>query len=129
MSTKKDVNITSAKELKEKVSDIETFGNPDAFLLISKASSKSQGWMKSTKAMCCGRDVVVQTTTQMRNPDGSYALTDSLTCVQDAAILEIKDETGAVIGRQICQIGTAGHLESENPAKYRRIDGNKAMEW
>jgi Lon protease-like protein len=39
----------------------------------SDVSSKSEGWMKPTKAMEIG--CIVQVTTQQRNPDGSYAIT------------------------------------------------------
>jgi len=47
------------------VPDIEKFGDGDMFQLLCKASSKEEGWMKSTKAMEI-EDVgcVVQVTTQ-----------------------------------------------------------------
>ena len=46
-------------------SDLVVFGSGDLFKLISKASSKGEGWMKSTKAMQIdGVGVVVQVTTQ-----------------------------------------------------------------
>ncbi len=46
--------------------DIETIGNPDAWQLICKAWSKSEGWMKSTKVMELPRGFgcLVQVTTQ-----------------------------------------------------------------
>lgn len=47
------------------VKDIKIFGDGDLFVLLSKASSKSEGWMKSTKAMhIWGHGCVVQVTTQ-----------------------------------------------------------------
>ncbi len=47
------------------VKDINVFGDGDAFKLISKASSKAEGWMKSTKAMGIdGVGCLVQVTTQ-----------------------------------------------------------------
>jgi len=47
------------------VKDINVFGNGDSFKLICKASSKSEGWMKSTKAMQIdGVGCVIQVTTQ-----------------------------------------------------------------
>jgi len=50
---------------KKNVKDIETFGNGDMFQLLCKASSKAEGWMKSTKAMeIPGVGCVVQATTQ-----------------------------------------------------------------
>lgn len=61
----KDLSVTSIEDGIKKVNDIEVFGDGDLFKLISKASSKSQGWMKSTKAMeIKGVGVVVQVTTQ-----------------------------------------------------------------
>jgi hypothetical protein len=61
MKTLDNTNIADAKE---KISDIKVFGNGDLFQLISKASSKSQGWMKSTKAMQLFNGCLVQVTTQ-----------------------------------------------------------------
>jgi len=50
---------------KQNVKDINVFGNGDLFKLISKASSKDEGWMKSTKAMYIdGVGCIVQVTTQ-----------------------------------------------------------------
>ncbi len=42
--------------------------------------------MKSTKAMQAGDSVVVQVTTQQRNPDGSYSVAEALTTVSRAMI-------------------------------------------
>jgi len=49
----------------DQVKDIEIKGNGDMFQLLCKASSKEEGWMKSTKA-CEISDVgcIVQVTTQ-----------------------------------------------------------------
>ena len=68
--------------------------------LITKFSSESRGTMKSTKAMQCGTSVVVQVTTQQRNPNGSYAIAEALTTVANAYIFEEK-ENNVVIARQI----------------------------
>ena len=35
--------------------------------------------IQSTKAMQCGKDVVIQVTTQQKNPDGSYSVAEALT--------------------------------------------------
>jgi hypothetical protein len=45
--------------------------------------------------------VVVQVTTQQRNPDGSYAVAEALTFVPKAVIYEKKDEKGVVISRSL----------------------------
>ena len=61
----KTLNNSDVNEAKKQVEDIEIFGNGDLFKLISKASSKSEGWMKSTKAMEIPKaGCVVQVTTQ-----------------------------------------------------------------
>ncbi len=61
----KALNVTSEEDAKAgKVSDIEVVGNGNMFQLLCKASSKSQGWMKSCKAMETPSGCVVQVTTQ-----------------------------------------------------------------
>lgn len=70
------------------VKDIKVFGNGDMFQLLCKASSEEEGWMKSTKAMETPDGVVVQVTTQQRNPDGSYSVAEALTYVPNACIIE-----------------------------------------
>lgn len=61
----KSLDVISIEDAKPKVSDIKVFGNGDLFQLICKASSKEQGWMKSTKAMYIeGVGCVVQCSTQ-----------------------------------------------------------------
>jgi hypothetical protein len=73
----KDLTVTSMEDLKEKVSDVEIFGDPGAWELVCKASSERQGWMKSTKRLTLRNGHLYQTETQQRNPDGSYALSQS----------------------------------------------------
>lgn len=61
----KALDVTSVDDAKSgKVSDIVVVGNGDLFQLLCKASSKSQGWMKSAKAMETPHGCVVQVTTQ-----------------------------------------------------------------
>lgn len=88
VSEEKSVGITSIEEAKQVISDIEVFGDGDLFQLICKASSKSQGWMKSTKAMQVHNSgCVIQVTTQLKNPDGSYSVAEALTYVPGAKII------------------------------------------
>ena len=84
----KTLHNTCANRATKNVKDIVFWGNGDTFKLISKASSEAEGWMKSTKAMQCGSDVVVQVTTQQRNPDGTYSIAEALTTVTNAIIVE-----------------------------------------
>ena len=47
----KTLHNSTVSDAGKNVKDIVVYGNSDAFQLISKASSKEEGWMKSTKAM------------------------------------------------------------------------------
>jgi prefoldin subunit 5 len=84
----KTLHNTDANGATKNVSDIQFFGDGDVFKLICKASSESEGWMKSTKAMYVGTGVVVQVTTQQRNDDGTYSIAEALTFVPDVCIYE-----------------------------------------
>jgi len=56
---------TSAADARRATRDIKIFGDGDMFMLLNKASSESEGWMKSTKAMeIAGVGCIVQVTTQ-----------------------------------------------------------------
>ena len=61
----KELHNTNVAEVISNVPDVKITGNGDMFQLLSKASSKEQGWMKSCKAMEI-KDVgcIVQVTTQ-----------------------------------------------------------------
>lgn len=76
-----DINGTA-----KNVPDVQVVGNGDAFQLLCKASSETEGWMKSTKAMQLPHGCLVQVTTQQRNPDGSYAVAEALCWVTNARI-------------------------------------------
>lgn len=61
----KTLNNADIDQVKEQVKDVQVVGNGDLFQLLCKASSKVEGWMKSTKAMeIPGVGCVVQVTTQ-----------------------------------------------------------------
>lgn len=78
----KTLDVVNSEDLKKKVSDVQIVGNPDTFQLICKASSKEQGWMKSTKAMeVDGIGVVLQVSTQQ----GS-SVAEALTFIHNAKI-------------------------------------------
>ena len=96
----KALNNTNVKDVKKTTSDLEVFGDGDLFKLISKASSKSQGWMKSTKAMQAGDGCVVQVTTEITNPDGTKSVAEALTYVPNVLIINV-EEKGKVVGREL----------------------------
>lgn len=60
--TKKTFSNTTDSQAKDNVKDIQFWGNSDLFKLLSKAFSKNENWMKSTKVMEIPG--VVQVTTQ-----------------------------------------------------------------
>lgn len=62
----KDLNIVSPEGLRAAVSDVELHGDPAFWICIAKASSKSKGWMHSTKvALLRGQGLLVQTSTEL----------------------------------------------------------------
>lgn len=71
----KDLSIT------EIIPDLQVYGDGDTFALLCKASSKKQGFMKSTKVCNVPGGCIVQVTTRQRSPDGTYAVAEALTYV------------------------------------------------
>lgn len=82
----KDLGITEVRGAKANISDLVVYGDGDTFALLCKASSKDQGWMKSTKVANVPSGCIVQVTTQQKNPDGSYVVAEALTFVPDVNI-------------------------------------------
>jgi len=80
-TTEKDLGITEVRGAKANISDLQVYGDGDTFALLCKASSQSQGWMKSTKVCNVEGGCIVQVTTQQKNPDGSYSIAEALTYV------------------------------------------------
>lgn len=96
----KTLDNSNKDQAKDQVIDIKFWGDGDTFKLISKASSKVEGWMKSTKAMQIDEvGCLVQVTTQQ----GSH-VAEALQFVPGVEIKEEKDEEGKVISRKLIQI-------------------------
>ena len=94
---KKSLGNTTASKASENVKDIVFWGDGDLFKLISKASSKEEGWMKSTKAMYIENvGCVVQVTTQQGDN-----VAEALTFVPAVMINEYKDDSGNVVLRRL----------------------------
>ena len=94
----KTLNNVSAADAEKKVSDIQFFGDGDTWQLICKASSKNEGWMKSTKAMEIeGVGCVVQVTTQQGGE-----ICEALTFVPGVCIhLVAGDDGETLVGRKL----------------------------
>jgi len=91
----KTLHNSTVSGARTNVSDLNVFGNGDTFKLICKASSKNEGWMKSTKAMQIdGVGCVIQVTTQQGDN-----VSEALTFVPGVKIIELGDnvQTGRLI--------------------------------
>jgi len=98
----KSLHNKTSNIAEKNVKDIEFWGNRDIFKLISKSSSESEGWIKSTKAMEIPKiGCVVQVTTQQRNPDGSYSVAEALTFVPNARVEFTLNKQGEVVSRKL----------------------------
>lgn len=90
----KTLHNSDVSGARQNVKDIQVFGNGDTFRLLCKASSKAEGWMKSTKAMQIdGVGCVVQVTTQQ----GEH-VSEAVTFVPGVVIVD--DEFG---GRKLVE--------------------------
>ena len=96
----KSLGNTNVEDVRQTTADVVVVGDGNLWQLLSKASSEAQGWMKSTKAMEVeGVGCFVQTTSERRNADGSWALTDSQAFAAGVRIAD--DENG---GRKLVRI-------------------------
>ena len=88
MNTEKTLHNSDVSGARKNVPDIKVVGNGDTFRLLCKASSQSEGWMKSAKAMEVPTGCVVQITTQQKNPDGSYSIAEAITFIPHVRIVD-----------------------------------------
>jgi hypothetical protein len=101
----KTLGNTDVNGAKKNVNDLVVFGDGDMFQLLCKASSQSEGWMKSTKAMEISPiGCVVQVTTQQRNIDGTYSVAEALTFVPGARIVASGDSENGTTGRKLVSV-------------------------
>lgn len=92
----KTLSNTDINGAHKQVKDIKTFGDGDMFKLLSKAWSKNEAWMKSTKAMEIPYiGCIVQVSTQQ---SGNVA--EAVTFVPGVRIVEDK-EGDVVVGRHL----------------------------
>lgn len=104
--TSKTLHNSTVSGARKNVQDIEVFGDGDTFKLISKASSKAEGWMKSTKAMeIRGVGCVIQVTTQQ---DANVA--EALTFVPGVKIVEIDGDKSN--GRKIVALDVSDMMDA-----------------
>jgi len=97
--SEKTLNNTTASQAKDNVNDIQFWGDGNMFKLLCKASSKAEGWMKSSKA--CQIDdwgCILQVTTQQWDN-----VAESVTFIPGVKIEETK-EGDKVISRKLVKI-------------------------
>ena len=97
--TKAQPKFTTPKDLhnvdtETNLPDVELVGDGEAFQTLMTISSEKEGWRGSVTAMQAGAGCVVQTSTQQRNPDGSYALSQALTYVPGVRVGPLKLDGG-----------------------------------
>lgn len=106
----KTLDVKSIKDAKSKVSDIKVVGNGDTFQLLCKASSESQGWMKSCKAMQVPGGCVVQVTTQQYDN-----VAEALTFVPGVIIQDdVNGGRKLVSGEDCCQTAVNNYKKGFN---------------
>ena len=77
----KTLNNSEVNGARKQVKDIEIYGDGDTFALLCKASSKEEGWMKSTKVCNLPNGCLVQVSTQQGDN-----VAEALTFVPDVHI-------------------------------------------
>ena len=94
----KTLHNSDVSGAKVNVPDIKVVGNGDLFRLLCKASSKNEGWMKSSKAMeINGIGCIVQVTTQQKNENGSYSIAEAITFVPNVRIVDDENNGRKII--------------------------------
>ena len=92
----KTLHNSRASGARVNVKDIKFWGNGDMWKLMSKASSKAEGWMKSTKCLMVQHGCLIQVTTQQ----GDH-IAEAVTFVPGVRLVADTDETGEIVGRHI----------------------------
>ena len=79
---KKTLHNTNVQDLRQNVPDVALQGEPEAWELVSKASSDQQGWMKSTKRMKVEGGYLYQVTSEHQNHEG-----ETIACAEALAFV------------------------------------------
>lgn len=99
---KKTLDVSDPESAKSKILDIKVLGDPNLWLVLTKASSEREGWMKSTKVLPIeGVGCLVQVSTQQQNGDGTYAVAEALQFLPGVKLIEERDSLGVVTGRKL----------------------------
>lgn len=105
----KTLHNTTSSQAKDNVKDIVFWGDGDTFKLISKASSKAEGWLKSTKAMYINSvGCVVQVTTQQGDN-----IAEAITFVPMVKIQDVKNDKDEVVSRRLVSMGFPNEIKGK----------------
>ena len=117
----KSLSVSTPEELKAASPDVKLVGDPNAWICISKASSEKQGWMHSTKVCCVrGSGLLVQTSTELRTPQGERASSQALTFIS-GAFLDGRTVDGSV------QYEMRHSTDGDRSPGYYYIDGKNQI--
>jgi hypothetical protein len=85
----KALDVTSPEALKKAAPHAKIHGDPNFWICIAKASSDKQQWMHSTKvALVRGYGLLVQTSTELRDPQGIQPTSSQALSLVPGAYLE-----------------------------------------
>lgn len=85
----KTLHNSDVSGAKKNVSDLKVYGDGDLWQLLCKASSRREGWMKSTKAMVVGGcGCLVQVTTQQGDN-----VSEAVTWVPGVTVVDIDGDS------------------------------------
>lgn len=102
------MNAIDPKSAKKLMGDIEVWG-VEEFKLVSKASSKKYGFMKSTKAMQLPAGCLIQVSTKEGN-----AVAEALTYVPDVYLVDLRGDEGDVTGRVFMSRAEIEEVQAKN---------------
>ena len=88
----RSLSIVDRASMKAETPDAEIAGDPGRWRLVCKASSVSQGWMKSTKVLDVPGGCLVQVTTEHRDQGRVVACAEALTFVPNATVAGLIEE-------------------------------------
>jgi hypothetical protein len=95
--SKKTLGNTTSSQAKDNVKDLKIWGAPDMWKLISKASSQSEGWMVSTKAMEVPHVGCLVNVTRQQGDN----ISEALELMPYTQIMSQLDDEGNVIARYL----------------------------
>jgi hypothetical protein len=79
------------------IPDLVSVGVPTRFQLLHKASSQIEGFAKAMFALPLNNGCVIHSIVQLRNPDGSFSVAESLLFVPHSEVIQDKNNGHCLI--------------------------------